>query len=69
MSDPIAILGAGSWGTALAIHCARVGRDVRLWGRDAVLMDAIATTRRNAPYLPSVAIPESCVVTAEWTAS
>jgi glycerol-3-phosphate dehydrogenase (NAD(P)+) len=69
VSGPIAILGAGSWGTALAIHCARVGREVRLWGRDAALMDAIATTRRNAPYLPSVAIPDSCVVTASLEAA
>ena len=39
MSERIAVLGAGSWGTALAIHCGRVGHDVRLWGRDPSLMD------------------------------
>ena len=44
----IAVLGAGSWGTALAVHCARVGHDVRLWGRDASLMDEIARARENA---------------------
>ena len=38
MSERIAILGAGSWGTALAVHCARIGHDVRLWGRDPALM-------------------------------
>ena len=55
MKDPIAILGAGSWGTALAVHCARVGHDVRLWGRDASLMDDIARTNENARYLPGIA--------------
>ena len=56
MSETIAVLGAGSWGTALAVHCARVGHGVRLWGRDAALMDEIAETRQNARYLPSIAI-------------
>jgi glycerol-3-phosphate dehydrogenase (NAD(P)+) len=54
VKDTIAVLGAGSWGTALARHCARVGHDVRLWGRDAGLMDEIARTRENARYLPAV---------------
>jgi glycerol-3-phosphate dehydrogenase (NAD(P)+) len=56
VSETIAVLGAGSWGTALAVHCARVGHDVRLWGRDAALIDEIAATRQNARYLPSIAI-------------
>ena len=53
----VAVLGAGSWGTALAIHLARGGHDVRLWARDAALADAIRTTRRNAQYLGDAAIP------------
>jgi glycerol-3-phosphate dehydrogenase (NAD(P)+) len=56
----IAILGAGSWGTALAVHLGRAGRDVRLWGRDPELIDEIAAERRNPRYLSDVAIP-SCV--------
>ena len=52
MKDTIAVLGAGSWGTALAVHCARVGHAVRLWGRDASLMDDIARTKQNASYMP-----------------
>lgn len=56
MSERIAILGAGSWGTALAVHCARAGHEVALWGRDAALMDDIARTRENAGYLPGIAI-------------
>lgn len=54
MSRTIAVLGAGSWGTALAMHCARVGHEVRLWGRDPALMDEIARTRQNARYLPDI---------------
>lgn len=64
MSDRIAVLGAGSWGTALAIHCARVGHDVRLWGRDPSLMASITATRRNERYLPDIAIPERVRATA-----
>jgi len=64
MSERIAILGAGSWGTALAIHCGRIGHDVRLWGRDASLMETIAGTRRNPRYLPDAAIGRSVLATS-----
>ena len=64
MNERIAVLGAGSWGTALAIHCARVGHDVRLWGRDEALMRTIASTRRNARYLPDVALDPAVLATA-----
>ena len=37
MTQRVAVLGAGSWGTALAIHLGRIGHDVRLWARDAAL--------------------------------
>lgn len=51
------MLGAGSWGTALAIHLARSGRTVRLWARDAHLVEQMARTRVNAAYLPGVTLP------------
>jgi glycerol-3-phosphate dehydrogenase (NAD(P)+) len=54
----ISVLGAGSWGTALAAHLARTGHDVRLWGRDAALVDQLRRTRENAVYLPGIALPE-----------
>jgi glycerol-3-phosphate dehydrogenase (NAD(P)+) len=56
---PVAVLGAGSWGTALAVQFARNGRPVRLWGRDRALLAAMAQSRRNERYLPSVPLPDS----------
>jgi glycerol-3-phosphate dehydrogenase (NAD(P)+) len=64
MSHPVAILGAGSWGTALAVHCARSGHAVRLWGRDAGLIEEIARTRQNATYLPDIHLHERIAVTS-----
>ncbi|MBM4199057.1 MAG: NAD(P)-dependent glycerol-3-phosphate dehydrogenase [Gammaproteobacteria bacterium] len=54
----LAVLGAGSWGTALAIQFARAGHPTRLWSRDAVHQTAMAHERRNARYLPGVPFPE-----------
>ena len=48
----ITILGAGSWGTALAIHLTRAGHVVRLWARDEALANQMIATRANASYLP-----------------
>jgi glycerol-3-phosphate dehydrogenase (NAD(P)+) len=58
MPDTIAILGAGSWGTALAIHLARVGHEVRLWARDPELVDEMIEARANPRYLPDVRLPD-----------
>jgi len=57
--NPVAVLGAGSWGTALAIQFARGGRAVRLWGRDGASLAAMARARRNERYLPSAAFPDA----------
>jgi len=54
---PLAVIGAGSWGTALAIQFARAGHPVRLWGRDPAQQDAMARDRRNARYLPDAPFP------------
>ena len=53
-----AVLGAGSWGTALAIHLARAGHDVRLWARDAAFVDELRDSRSNERYLPGVPMPD-----------
>src|SRR5436190_231761 len=52
-----AVLGAGSWGTALAIHLASVGRGVTLWGRDAGLIEEMRGRRANPTYLPDITFP------------
>jgi len=52
-----AVLGAGSWGTALAIHLGSLGHDVALWGRDQSLLRAMAERRANPTYLPDVTFP------------
>jgi glycerol-3-phosphate dehydrogenase (NAD(P)+) len=51
------VLGAGSWGTALAMQLARGGLDVRLWGRDPGLVDDINQSGRNNRYLPGIDLP------------
>ena len=53
----VAILGAGSWGTAIAAHLANVGHDVRLWGRNADLIQEMKSRRANAVYLPDIVLP------------
>jgi glycerol-3-phosphate dehydrogenase (NAD(P)+) len=65
---PIAVLGAGSWGTALAIQVARSGRATRLWGRDGAQLRAMSADRRNARYLPAASFPESLTVSADLPA-
>jgi len=61
----IAVLGAGSWGTALAVHFARQDHQVRLWGRDERLVDEMRVRKANAVYLPDVTIPRSVTVTSD----
>ena len=59
---PAAVLGAGSWGTALAVQFARSGRPTRLWGRDAARLATMARERRNERYLAAGAFPPSLAV-------
>jgi glycerol-3-phosphate dehydrogenase (NAD(P)+) len=63
-ASTIGVLGAGSWGTALAVHLARTGHDVRLWARDAELVAEMARSRANEVYLPGVVLPASLHPTA-----
>ena len=53
------VLGAGSWGTALAVQAARAGCQTTLWGRDAEQLSVMATTGFNKKYLPDIPLPES----------
>ncbi|MBE9604872.1 NAD(P)-dependent glycerol-3-phosphate dehydrogenase [Acetobacteraceae bacterium H6797] len=63
MNKPIAVLGAGAWGTALAIAAHRAGHPVRLWARDPARAEAIAAARENTRYLPGQPLPEELEVT------
>ena len=54
----IAVLGAGSWGTALAALSARVGNPTVLWGRDRAQLEEMALARRNLRYLPDLELPD-----------
>jgi glycerol-3-phosphate dehydrogenase (NAD(P)+) len=58
MSSPIAIVGAGGWGTALAVTMARAERRVRLWVHEPGLAVSMTEARQNDVYLPSVRIPD-----------
>ena len=53
------MVGAGSWGTALALQFARSGCDVRLWGRDRSQLEALRKDRVNARYLPDAPFPDN----------
>ncbi|HEX6215604.1 MAG TPA: 2-dehydropantoate 2-reductase N-terminal domain-containing protein, partial [Vicinamibacterales bacterium] len=65
MTHTIAVLGSGSWGTALAVHLARTGHDVRLWARDRALAATMASQRANSTYLPGIELPAALMPTSE----
>lgn len=62
---PIAVVGAGSWGTALALHCARRGFPVRLWSRNPEHAGAMQEQRRNPTYLSEFEFPAHLQATGE----
>ncbi|QGG40943.1 NAD(P)H-dependent glycerol-3-phosphate dehydrogenase [Aeromicrobium yanjiei] len=61
----IAVMGAGSWGTAFALVLADAGNDVRLWGRRPELCDTINDKHENSEYLPGVELPEAISATPD----
>ena len=64
----IAVLGAGAWGTALAIAFAR-RHEVTLWARDAAQTEAMRSTRENARYLPGCPLPATLRIEADFAAA
>lgn len=62
---PIAVMGAGAWGTALARLLARKGHRVRLWEYFPDYAEVLRTRRENPKFLPGVAIPESVEITSD----
>jgi len=64
-TEPMTVIGAGSWGTALAILLAREGHPTQLWGRDRAQLDAMRSARRNVRYLPEAIFPESLQIAVD----
>lgn len=63
----VAVVGAGGWGTALAVLMARNGHQVTLWARRPEAAERLLRTRENAAYLPGVTIPPNVDVTVDFT--
>ena len=58
-AEPMTVIGAGSWGTALAIQLAREGHPTQLWGRDGAQLDAMRHARRNQALFARRGIPRA----------
>lgn len=59
MKRTVLVLGAGAWGTALAVATARNGHDVLLWGRNSQHMQQLQSEHCNSRYLPSISFPDN----------
>lgn len=70
MSDdttkPLVVIGAGSWGTALAIQFARSGKDTVIWGRNDAQLKDMQENRVNTRYLPDASFPENLTVSLDF---
>ena len=64
-AEPITVIGAGSWGTALAIQLARESHPTQLWGRNRDQLDAMRRARRNQRYLPDAQFPDTLQVASD----
>lgn len=67
VNQRVAIIGAGSWGTALAIISARAKHDVSLWSRDPAVVHSINSRRVNQKYLTTAVIPDGVWATNSLT--
>lgn len=65
----VAVLGAGSWGTTLAVHFAAAGHEARIWGNDAADLSRMEADRENRKFLPGIALPDGVKVRAELEAA
>ena len=57
MTDQIGVIGAGAWGTTLAVKLAAAERPVTLWAHTLVANQELATVRENRHYLPGIVFP------------
>jgi len=65
----IGVMGAGAWGTALAVAALKAGRDVRLWAREPNVARAISERHENPDYLPGVPLDPRLIASTEFTAA
>ena len=65
----IAVIGAGSWGTAVSWMLGGKGHDVQLWSREAEIAEGINAEHKNPVYLPDVVFSESVVATPDIEAA
>ena len=65
----VAIFGAGSWGTTLAVHLAKAGHDVRIWGHDREELAAMERDRENAKFLAGIRLPDGVKVQPQLEAA
>ena len=65
----VTVLGAGSWGSALAIQLARNGYHTTLWGRDVAQMSAMRSEQQNSRYLPGISFPQHLHPTSDLVAA
>jgi glycerol-3-phosphate dehydrogenase (NAD(P)+) len=63
--DHIGVIGAGAWGTALALVAAQAGRNVTLWAREPEIVDSVRAARENRLFLPGVTLPETIAATGD----
>jgi glycerol-3-phosphate dehydrogenase (NAD(P)+) len=63
----IAVIGAGNWGTALAVVAARKGHDVAVWSRNIAVVEDVNKSHENSLYLANVPIPQSVVATSDFS--
>jgi glycerol-3-phosphate dehydrogenase (NAD(P)+) len=68
-ATPVAVIGAGAWGTALAAALVRNGVAVRLWGRDDDVAASIRDRRQHPRYLAGVTLPAGIEATTDWDAA
>ena len=65
----VAVVGAGAWGTALALVAARAGADVTLWAHEAEIVASVRAKRENAVFLPGVALDAAITATNDLSAA
>ncbi len=65
----IGVIGAGAWGTSLALTAARAGCAVKLWAREPEVVEAIVRDHQNPMFLPDVALPDTIIGTGDLAAA